>query len=128
MIWHKIGVVLQGEKKKAIKNIDGEFQGYMIKRHGTSLDELQSLRRVEREVVLGNKPVGVIMLRIFNPDTARERGVNIDSFSSLDRYPDLILYEGHYRNVKGEVMDIKLEKKRGGNGAGERSNNYNQAC
>lgn len=111
MFWHKMGTALKGDKSKAVKNIEGKLLGYMVSRHGVTLDELQSLKRVEREVVLGNKPLGIIMIHIFNPDTAKERDVNIDSYSSLDRHPELILYEGHYRDVNGEAMDIKIEKK-----------------
>ena len=111
VFWHKMGTALKGEKSKAVKNIEGELLGYMVSRHGVTLDELRSLKRVEREVVLGDKPLGIIMIRIFNPDTAKERDVTIDSYSSLDRHPELILYEGHYRDVNGEAMDIKIEKK-----------------
>ena len=111
MFWHKMGTALKGEKSKAVKNIEGELLGYMVSRHGVTLDELRGLKRVEREVVLGDKPLGIIMIRIFNPDIAKERGVTIDSYSKLDRYPELILYEGHYRDVSGEAMDIKIEKK-----------------
>ncbi len=111
MFWHKMGTALKGEKNKAVKNIEGELVGYMLSRHGVTLDELHDLRRVEREVVLGDKPLGIIMIRIFNPDTAKESDVAVDSYSSLDRHPELILYEGHYRDVNGEAMDIKIEKK-----------------
>lgn len=111
MFWHKMETVLKGEKNKAVKNIEGELVGYMLSRHGVTLDELHNLRRVEREVVLGDKSLGIIMIRIFNPDTAKERGVTIDSHSNLDRHPEMILYEGHYRDVSGEAMDIKIEKK-----------------
>ena len=111
MFWHKMGTVLKGEKNKAVKNIEGALLGYMVSQHAVTLDELQNLRRVEREVVLGDKPVGIIMIRIFNPDTAKEEGVTIDSYSSLDGHPELILDEGHYRDVNGEAMDIKIEKK-----------------
>jgi len=111
VFWHKMGTALKGEKNKAVKNIEGELVGYMLSRHGVTLDELHDLRRVEREVVLGDKPLGIIMIRIFNPDTAKESDVAVDSYSSLDRHPELILYEGHYRDVNGEAMDIKIEKK-----------------
>jgi hypothetical protein len=111
MVWQRIGEALKGEKNKAVKNIEGELLGYVLSRHGVTLEELQSLKRVEREVVLGDKPMGIIMIRIFNLDTAKERDLTISSYGSLDSYPELILYEGHYRDVNGEAMDIKIEKK-----------------
>jgi hypothetical protein len=111
MLWQRIGEALKTEKNKAVIKIDGALVGYMIGRFDINLDELQRLKRVEREVVLGDKPLGIIMVRIFNPDTAKGRDVTIDSYSSLDEHPELILYEGHYRDVNGEAMDIKIEKK-----------------
>lgn len=111
MFWHRRGTSQKGEKNKAVKKIEGELWGYMVSRLGVALDELQNLRRVEREVVIGDKPVGIILIRIFNVDTAKERDVTIDSYDSLDGHPELILYEGHYSEVNGEAMDIKIEKK-----------------
>jgi hypothetical protein len=83
----------------------------MIGRFDINLDDLQKLRHVERELVIGDKPVGIIMIRIFDPEVSKERGVTVNGYSSLDGYPELVLYEGHYREVDGEAMDIKLEKK-----------------
>jgi hypothetical protein len=111
MLWQRIGEALKNEKNKSVNKIKGALVGYMIGRFDVSLDELQKLRRVEREVVLGDKPLGIIMIRVFNPDTAKGKGVTIDSYRSLDKHPELILYEGHYRDVKGEAMDIKMERK-----------------
>jgi hypothetical protein len=33
--------------------------------------------------------------RIYNPETARQKGVTIKNWTSLDDLPDLILYSGH---------------------------------
>jgi hypothetical protein len=113
MFWHKMEVALKREKNKAVKNIEGDLFGYMVSHYGTPLDELQNLKYVECEVVLGNKPLGIIMIRIFNPDIAKEKDVNINGYSSLDKHPELILYEGHYRDVNGEAFDITMEKNKG---------------
>jgi len=111
MLWQRIGEALKSEKNKAVTKINGALVGYMIGRFDISFDELQHLRRVEREVILGGKPLGIIIIRIFNPDTAKERDVTINGYSSLDSHPELVLYEGHYRDADGEAMDIKMEKK-----------------
>jgi len=111
MIWQKIGEALKGEKNKAISKINGAIVGYMIGRYNISLDDLQKLKRVERELVIGDKPVGIIMIRIFDPEAVKERGVTVDGYRSLDGYPELILFEGHYRDVDGEAMDIMMMKK-----------------
>lgn len=125
MFWHKMGIALRGEKNMAVKNIEGELLGYMVSRHGVTLEELQDLKIVEREVALGDRPLGIIMVRIFNPATAKEKNVVINSYSSLDKYPELIIYEGHYRDANGEALDIKIEKK-GEKGLGGRSDNRNR--
>jgi hypothetical protein len=113
MLWQKLGEAFKREKNKTVTKINGALVGYMIGRYDISLDDLQDLRRVEYELILGNKPMRIMMFRIFNPNTAKERKVTIDSYSSLDNHPELILYEGHYRDVDGEAMDINIEKKRG---------------
>lgn len=106
-----MGAALKGGKNKAVKKIEGALVGYMISRHAVTLGELQNLRRVEREVAIGDKPLGIIMIRIFNLDTAKENNVTIYSYGSLDSHPELILYEGHYREVNGQAMDIIMEPK-----------------
>jgi hypothetical protein len=111
MVWQRITGVLKRKDNKAVKNIEGELLGYMVSRHDITLDELRNLKHVEREVILGDKPLGIIMIRIFNPDIAKERDVTIDGYASLDKHPELILYEGNYREVDGIAMDINMEKK-----------------
>jgi hypothetical protein len=111
MFWRKVGTIITGEKNKSVKNIEGNLLGYMVSQYGLSLDEIRNLSCVEREVVLGDKPLEIIMIRLFNPDTVKEIGIAINGYGSLDKHPGLILYEGYYREVDGEAMDINLEKK-----------------
>jgi hypothetical protein len=111
MVWQRITEALKGKNDKAVKDIEHELSAYMLSQHDVTLDELHSLKYVEREVVLSDKPLGIIMIRIFNPDTAKKRGVTINNYSSLDRHPELILYDGHYREVDGIAMGINIEKK-----------------
>lgn len=43
--------------------------------------------------------------RIFNPETAHQKGIAIKNWTSLDELPDLILYAGHYdKNSKNVVI------------------------
>jgi len=120
MFWRKVGTIIRGERNKAVKNIEGNLLRHMVSRHGLALDELQNLRCVEREVALGDKPLEIIMIRIFNPDTVKENHVTINGYGSLDRHPELILYEGYYRDVDGEAMDINLEREIRGKWSGSR--------
>jgi len=120
MFWRKRG------KEKAVKKIEGALWGYMVSQHGVIVDTLQNLRRVERDAVIGGKPLGLTMTRIFDPSTARGKGVVVNDYDSLDNYPELILYEGYYREVSGQATDIHLEKKQGkGPCSGGKGDNYN---
>jgi hypothetical protein len=111
MFWRKKWTEQKGKKKQAVKKIEGALWGYMVSQHGVIVDILQNLRRVEKDAVVGDKPVGLTMIRIFDPATADKQGVAIDDYDSLDDYPELILYEGYYREVSGQATDIHLEKK-----------------
>ena len=113
MFWRRKGGEEKGKekKKRAVKKIEGALWGYMVSQQGVIVDVLQNLRRVERDAVVGDKPVGLTMIRIFDPGTANQKGVTIDDYKSLDNHPDLILYEGYYREVSGQATDIRIEKK-----------------
>ncbi len=101
----------KGEKKKReeVKKIEGGLWGYMVKQQGIVVDVLQNLRRVEYEAEVGGKPV--VMVRIFNPATADEKGIDVKDYKSLDSQPDLVLYEGYYQQVRNQPADINIEKK-----------------
>ena len=68
-------------------------------------DRLSLLKCVEQMDFLENRPVHLI--RIFNPDAAR--GVEIRDFASLDRYSELILYEGYRDTESGEINIFPLQ-------------------
>ena len=110
MFWRKKGTAEKGKqkKKKAVKKIEGTLWGYMVSK-GRTVDILQNLRRVEQDGAVGRKQV--IMIRIFDPATANEKGVAIDDYESLDNHPELILYQGYYLEIGGEAKDIHIERK-----------------
>lgn len=110
MFWRR-RVGEREKKKKAIERIDGALWCYMVSQHRVTVDILHNLRRVERNVVVGGKPVPVIMIRIFDPATAKKKGVIIDDFESLDSHPELILYQGYYEIGTDGVTNIRIEKK-----------------
>lgn len=62
-------------------------------------DRVSLLKCTEQIDFLENRPVHVI--RIFDPTRAQQG--EIKDFSSLDRYPNLILYEGHMDMESGEI-------------------------
>ena len=67
-------------------------------------DRLSLLKCVEQIDYLEERPVHLI--RIFDPAAAR--GVEIRDFSSLDRYPELIVYEGHRDMESGEISILSI--------------------
>ncbi len=84
-----------------------------VAKQGIRLSILHSLRLVECDVLVGDKPVGVTMFRIFHPASVRNNGVTINDYQSLDNHPGLVLYEGHYQNMEGQAVNIQIEKKQG---------------
>ena len=97
-------------KKKTVQNIEGALWRYMVSQQHVASDVLQNLRLVERDVVIGGKPIQLTMIRIFHPAAAKKKGVTIDDYESLDSYPELIRYQGFYETADGEVTNIRIEK------------------
>ena len=116
MFWRKKGTEHKSSKKRKsrVDLISGSvLWPYMIKQYGLTPDDLLDLRRVESDGVVGGEPV--VMIRIFDPASANKNGVTIDDYDGLDSHPELILYEGYYREVGGPLKtlatDIQIEKK-----------------
>lgn len=98
------------KKEKGVMGLGGSVVwNYMRSRYGLSGDEMVLLRQVESDGMVGDQPV--TMIRIFDPATAKEKGVAIEDYQSLDNHPDLILYEGYYREARGQITDGEIEKK-----------------
>jgi hypothetical protein len=98
------------KKKKNVKEIRGPLWQYMINKQHVPLGVLHNLRLVERDVLIEDKPQGLTTIRIFYPGIAEEEGVTVDDYESLDNYPELVLYEGYYQVVDGQVVNIRIEK------------------
>ncbi|MFC2019688.1 hypothetical protein ACFLU4_07065 [Chloroflexota bacterium] len=75
---------------------------YIVVTLGVDPDCLNQLKCVERMGFEGG--VLVNLIRIFDP-RALPPGVRIGDFTSLDKYPELILYEG-YREKVGDRIHI----------------------
>jgi len=103
MFWRR-----KQKKKKAVKEIEGALWQYMV--NSVSLGVLHNLRLVERDAVVGDKPVGLTMIRIFHPAATKEKDITVDDYDSLDGYPELVLYEGYYQVTDGHAVNIRIEK------------------
>lgn len=121
-----------GKKRKNIKKIEGSLWNYRVKylaKQGVRLSVLQDLRLVECDVLVGERPVGVTMFRIFHPAAIRYKGVTINDYQSLDSHPELVLYEGYYQNMQGQAVNIQIKKKQGEeSGSAGEDDNCNRAC
>ena len=113
MFWRKKSVeekAKEKKRKKEVKKIEGALWGYMVSQQGVIVDVLQKLRRVERDAVVGDKTVGLTMIRIFDPADANQKGVDVEDYRSLDDHQELVLYKGYYQAAAGET-DIRIDKK-----------------
>ena len=73
---------------------------YLVTTLNVDPDFLGPLKCVEQMNFEGDRLLNLI--RIFDPTPVRET-VRIKDFASLDRHPDLILYEGYTEKGSGKV-------------------------
>jgi len=98
---------LFSRKKKAFKEIDGPLWGHMVSQQRIDVDTLSNLMRVvDREGTLEGKGP-VTFIRVFNLNHARQKGVDIAGWETLDQNPDLILFEGYLTRTN----EVQLERK-----------------
>ena len=93
--------------KKVFKEIDGPIWGHMVNRYRIDVDTLSSqIRYVSREGTLeGDRTV--TFLRLFNLAHARQKGIEIAGWETLEENPDLILYEGYLTQTNEVQLDRK---------------------
>jgi len=73
---------------------------YLVTRLNVAHEALRDLKCFERRDLV-NSTLSVL-IRIFNPEEARRAGVR--DFTSLDRHPELIRWEGWQDPATGEVF------------------------
>lgn len=82
------------------KRLSPQLKAYMERKFDLIPEYLHDLRCFEHQGVFKEKPV--TCLRVFSPWRTKERGIEPMAYADLDRYPELILYEGHIAQ-NGEV-------------------------
>jgi len=82
------------------RKLSPQVKAYMEHKFDLIPEYLSELRCFQHQGLLKEKPV--TYLRIFNPWLAKERGIEPKAYADLDRYPELVLYEGHVAE-NGEV-------------------------
>ena len=98
---------LFSRKKKAFQEIDGPLWGHLVNQQRIDVDTLSDqMRYVAREGTLEGKGA-VTFLRVFNLNYARQKGIDIAGWETLDQNPDLILFEGYLTRTN----EVQLERK-----------------
>jgi hypothetical protein len=75
------------------KDIPSWAYGHLVTEFKVPPEDLTHLRSVQKTGFWDGKPVTFI--RIYNPRTSEEAWP-VKDFSSLDRHPELVLYEGYW--------------------------------
>jgi hypothetical protein len=99
------------QKKTTKGKVDGLDRGiwyYLKKKHGVSEQKLVQLKEALYPARISGNPATLV--RIFDPDLAKEKGVTIADYEKLNEYPELILFEGYYHG-RGKTREMIIEKK-----------------
>ena len=94
-------------KKKKVKNIDGPPWGHLLREYQMDVDTLSRMRCVKQDGV-NEKRQPVTFLRMFKPEEAEQKGIEITGWKTFDKYPELIHFEGYEgKNTKEEHLEDK---------------------
>ena len=93
-------VAANGPKLSKPKEVPEPVGRKMVTGMKLDPDLVWSLKYVSRP--MGEKR-NTSEFRIFNPETAHQKGVAVKNWTSLDDLPDLILYSGHFDKSANSV-------------------------
>jgi hypothetical protein len=88
------------------RQLPQQIGGYLVIRENLDPDWVWSLRCVVRRYPERRAQFD---FRVYNPVDARQKGIKIIGFKSLDDHPELILYQGIYNKYIAEAQFIKAE-------------------
>jgi hypothetical protein len=104
MFWGKKSAKEEG-KLSGPKEIPGPVQNYLVAERKIDPDLVKLLKAVERKSTTG----AGFNIRVFDDSEAIAKKVQVKDYTSLDEYPDLIIYEGWFDEGSKQV---KLEEKK----------------
>jgi hypothetical protein len=78
---------------------------YMLKQFKLTEAQLVQMKEAICPAKINGMPANLI--RYFNLDIAKEKGITVNDYESLNEHPELILYEGYYVRGKGGQINIK---------------------
>jgi hypothetical protein len=96
----EVAVAVDGAKLAKPKDIPEPVGRKMVVGMKMDPDLVWSLKYVSRP---SGERRSASEFRIFNPETARSRGVAVKNWTSLDALPDLILYSGNYEKSTNTI-------------------------
>jgi hypothetical protein len=88
-----------------ILDFDRTTWNYMVKKLNIPETQLFKLRGTRCPANLNSMAVN--LLRFFDPEDAKGKGLTINDFESLNEHPELIRYEGYYVHGRGGEIIIK---------------------
>jgi len=110
MFWKKKSSSSEEEAKKeklpGPKEVPGPVQNHLAAERKMDSEWLRFLKAVVRNSPKGERTFD---MRIFDPAEAEAKKVQVKDYTSLDEYPDLIVYEGWFDEVSKKV---ELEEKK----------------
>jgi len=104
MFWSKKSAKEEG-KLSGPKEIPGPLQNYLVGEKKLDPGLVKLLRSVQRKNTTG----AIFDIRIFDESEAKAKKVEVADYTSLDKRPDLIIYEGC---LDEEAKQVKLEEKK----------------
>jgi hypothetical protein len=107
--------------KGEIKDIEGVTFYYMLNKLNIPQPELLHLNGAKSPARINGDPGFVV--RFFNIDKAKAKGIAIKDYDSLNGHPEMIEYEGYYVRGKGGKVIIRRWEGAGSSFLEERINN-----
>ena len=96
-------------KEKKVKKIEGPVWGHLVREHEMDVDTLSKMRCVKKDAVKENQQP-VTRLRIFKPEKAEEKGIEVTGWKTFDENPELIHFEGYVEKATRKVhMDDRTD-------------------
>jgi hypothetical protein len=121
MVSNKANSVNETKTKKTaakqVKTTKGEINSfnnitwnYMLKQLKIPQDQLITLSGAVCPAKVSG--IAATVVRIFNPEVAKGKGITVENYESFNAHPELILYDGYY--VRGKGGEVILKKREDG--------------
>ena len=104
MFWGKKSAKDEG-KLPGPREIPGSVQTYLVAERKMDPVLVKLLKAIERKSTTG----ATFNIRVFDDSEAKAKQVQIKDYTSLDEFPDLIIYEGSF---DAWAKQVKLEEKK----------------